>query len=188
MDAKTPTQSRTVLSQVMEIGDANLANNVHGGVIMKLVDSAAGIAAVRHCGGRVVTASMDEMSFIEPVFLGEVVTLYAQVNDVGRTSMEVGVRVEAENARTGDLRHVSSAYLVFVALDAQNEPRPVPPLLPETDNERRRMEEAKIRRQHRLARKEAIVARRAAAGAGMARAKAEEPTPPSTGANGELRE
>ena len=161
MDARTPSQSRTVLSQVMEIGDANLANNVHGGVIMKLVDTAAGIAAVRHCGGRVVTASMDEMSFIEPVFLGEVVTLNAQVNDVGRTSMEIGVRVEAENARTGERRHVSSAYLVFVALDQDGGPRPVPPLAPENDDERRRMEEAKIRRQHRLARKESILARRA---------------------------
>lgn len=160
LEPRTPAQSRTVLSQVMEIGDANLANNVHGGVIMKLVDSAAGIAAVKHCGGRVVTASMDEMSFIAPVYLGEVVTLYAQVNEVGRTSMEVGVRVEAEDARTGDTRHVSSAYLVFVALDAEGNPRPVPPLVPETAEEKRRMEEAKIRRQHRLARKEAIRARR----------------------------
>jgi len=162
LEPRTPSQSRTVLSQVMELGDANLANNVHGGVIMRLVDSAAGIAAVRHCGGRVVTASMDEMSFIEPVYLGEVVTLNAQVNDVGRTSMEVGVRVEAENARTGDRRHVSSAYLVFVALDQDGQPRPVPPLHPETEEEKRRMEEAKIRRRHRLSRKEAILARRAA--------------------------
>jgi uncharacterized protein (TIGR00369 family) len=193
MHPKTPARSRTVLSQVMEIGDANLANNVHGGVIMKLVDTAAGIAAVRHCGGRVVTASMDEMSFIEPVYLGEVVTLYAQVNDVGRTSMEIGVRVEAENARTGDLRHVSSAYLVFVALDQEGQPRPVPPLEPETDEERRRMEEAKIRRQHRLSRKEAIIARRAVSGDPPARPAPELPIaepddPPSDpGGNGHLR-
>ena len=159
-EPKTPSQSTTVLSQVMEIGDSNLANNVHGGVIMKLCDAAAGIAAVKHCGSRVVTAAMDEMSFIEPVFLGEILTLRAQVNDVGRTSMEVGVRVEAENARTGERRHVSSAYLVFVALDREGEPKPVPPLSPETLEEKRRMEEAKIRRQHRLARKEAILARR----------------------------
>jgi uncharacterized protein (TIGR00369 family) len=144
----------------MEIGDSNLAGNVHGGTIMKLVDAAAGIAAVKHCGSRVVTAAMDEMSFIEPVFLGEILTLRAQVNDVGSTSMEVGVRVEAENARTGDKRHVSSAYLVFVALDKQGQPRPVPPLAPGSDEEQRRMEEAKIRRQHRLARKEAILQRR----------------------------
>lgn len=167
LNSKAPSNSRTMLSQVMEVGDANLANNVHGGVIMKLVDTAAGIAAVKHCGGgHVVTASMDEMSFIEPVYLGEVVTLYAQVNDVGRTSMEVGVRVDAENARTGDKRHVSSAYLVFVALDADGNPRPVPPLIPETDEERRRMEEAKIRRQHRLSRKDAIRLRRAGEASG----------------------
>lgn len=160
MEPRSPSQSTTILSQVMELTDANLANNVHGGTIMKLCDAAAGIAAVKHCGARVVTAAMDEMSFIEPVFLGEILTLRAQVNDVGRTSMEVGVRVEAENARTGERRHVSSAYLVFVALDKQGEPRPVPPLVPETVEEKRRMEEAKIRRQHRLARKEAILARR----------------------------
>ena len=115
---------------------------------------------MKHCGSRVVTAAMDEMSFIEPVFLGEILTLRAQVNDVGRTSMEVGVRVEAENVRTGEKRHVSSAYLVFVALDRDGQPKPVPPLAPETVEEKRRMEEAKIRRQHRLARKEAIMARR----------------------------
>lgn len=160
LEPRPPGRSRTVLSEVMEVGDANLTGNVHGGVIMKLVDTAGGIAAVRHCGGRVVTASMDEMSFIEPVYLGEVVTLSAQVNDVGRTSMEVGVRVTAENVRTGERRHVSTAYLVFVALDADGKPLPVPPLVPETPDEKRRMEEAKIRRQHRLARKEAILARR----------------------------
>lgn len=161
-EPKPASRSRTILSEVMEIGDGNLSGNVHGGVIMKLVDTAAGIAAVRHCGGRVVTASMDEMSFIEPVYLGEVVTLLAQVNDVGRTSMEIGVRVEAENARTGERRHVSTAYLVFVALDADGKPRPVPPLQPETPDEKRRMEEAKIRRRHRLARTEAIKLQRQA--------------------------
>jgi uncharacterized protein (TIGR00369 family) len=157
---KTPSESATVLSLQMDVGDANLQGNVHGGVIMRLVDNAAGIAAVRHSGGRVVTAAMDEMSFIEPVFLGEVVTLHAQVNDVGRTSMEVGVRVEAENTRTTERRHVSTAYLVFVALDEHGRPRAVPPLAAQTPDEHRRMEEAKIRRQHRLARKEAITTRR----------------------------
>ena len=160
-ELRHPADSRVHLSQQMEVTDANLTGNVHGGVIMRLVDTAAGLAAAKHSRGRVVTVAMDEMSFIEPVFLGEVVTLSAQVNDVGRTSMEVGVRVEAENARTGDVRHVSSAYLVFVALDAEGKPRPVPRLEPETDEERRRMEDAKIRRKLRIARKEAILARRA---------------------------
>jgi acyl-CoA hydrolase len=163
-EVRRPSDSAITLSQAMGIADANLAGNVHGGVIMRLVDTAAGIAAVKHCRGRVVTVSMDEMSFIEPVYLSDVVTLKAQVNDVGRTSMEVGVRVEAENTVTGERRHVSSAYLVFVALDEEGKPRPVPRLEPETPEERRRMEEAKIRRAHRLARKEAILRRRAERG------------------------
>lgn len=158
--AKVPSDSRVMLSQMMEIADANLAGNVHGGVILKLVDTAAGTAAIKHCGARVVTATMDEMSFLEPVFLGEIVTLQAQVNSVGRTSMEVGVRVEAEAVATGVRRHVSSAYLVFVCLDEEGKPKAVPPLEPQTDEEHRRMEEAVIRRQHRLARKEAIMSRR----------------------------
>lgn len=157
-----PAESRVMLSQAMSITDANLSGNVHGGVVMKLVDTAAGLSAIKHAHGRVVTVSMDEMSFIEPVFLTDVVTLTAQVNDVGRTSMEVGVRVEAENTVTGARRHVSSAYLVFVALDEEGKPRPVPRLEPETDEERRRREEAKIRRTHRIARKAALLARREA--------------------------
>lgn len=160
MQPKVPSASRVILSQVMEIFDANLAGNVHGGVILKLVDTAAGTAAIKHCGARVVTATMDEMSFIEPVFLGEIVTLHAQVNAVGKTSMEVGVRVEAEAVATGVKRHVSSAYLVFVCLDEQGAPQAVPPIDPQTPEERRRMGEAAIRRQHRLARKEAILADR----------------------------
>lgn len=160
MDARTPRQSRVVLAKLMEVEDSNLQDNVHGGVIMRLVDTAAGMSASKHSGGRVVTAAMDEMSFIEPVLLGEIVTVSAQVNDVGRTSMEVGARVTAEDVRSGDIRHVSTAYLVFVALDDEGGPRAVPPLEPEDDHERRRMSEAKIRRKHRLARKEEILARR----------------------------
>lgn len=161
---RTPAQSRVVLARLMELEDSNLQNNVHGGVIMRMVDTAAGMSAAKHSGGRVVTAAMDEMSFIEPVYLGEIVTVRAQVNDVGRTSMEVGTRVEAENVATGEIRHVSTAYLVFVALDADGEPRTVPGLIPETPDEVRRKEEAKIRRAHRLARKDEILARRRARG------------------------
>src|ERR1043166_7819639 len=94
---KAGSASSVVLVQAMELTDANLSGNVHGGGIMRLVDTAAGIAAHKHCGGRVVTVAMDEMSFLEPIFIGDVVTVRAMVNDVGRTSMEVGVRVEAEN-------------------------------------------------------------------------------------------
>ena len=163
-EVRKPSDSAVVLSQAMAITDANLAGNVHGGVIMKLVDTAAGLSAVKHCRSRVVTVAMDEMVFIEPVYLPDVVTLRAQVNDVGRTSMEVGVRVDAENTLSGSKRHVSTAYLVFVALDPDGKPKAVPRLEPETSEEHRRMEEAKIRREHRLARKEAILKRRAAQG------------------------
>ncbi|GAC1418460.1 MAG: hypothetical protein NVSMB57_13090 [Actinomycetota bacterium] len=161
-EARHPSDSSVMLSQAMSITDANLSGNVHGGVVMKLVDTAAGLAAVKHAHGRVVTVSMDEMSFLEPVFLTDVLTLCAQVNDAGRTSMEIGVRVEAENTLTGERRHVSSAYLVFVALDENGKPRQVPRLEPQTDEERSRMEDAKIRRRHRIARKEALASRRSA--------------------------
>ena len=155
------SQSETALVQAMELTDANLSGNVHGGVIMRLVDTAAGISAHKHCGGRVVTVAMDEMSFLEPIFIGDVVTVRAKVNDVGRTSMEVGVRVEAENFVKKRKVHSASAYLVFVALDEQGKPRPVPPLVAETDEERRRQSEAKLRRAARMAHKEAVAAARA---------------------------
>lgn len=140
----------------MGITDANLAGNVHGGVIMHLVDEAAGVAAARHSGGRVVTAAMDEMSFLHPVMLGDLVVLTASVNDAGTTSMEVGVRVEAEKVRTAERVHTSTAYLVFVALDDDGSPRAVPPVAPETPEEHRRQRAAKIRRAARLRRKEEI--------------------------------
>jgi uncharacterized protein (TIGR00369 family) len=159
---RSPASSRVVLNQAMGILEANLAGHVHGGVIMRLVDTAGGYAAIKHCGGRVVTAAMDEMSFIEPVYLGDIVTVKAQVNDVGNTSMEVGCRVEAENVSSGEQRHVSSAYLVFVALDDFGRPCPVPALELQGADDERRAREAKIRRQHRLARKQEILARRAA--------------------------
>ena len=153
---KHPRESGVTLSQVMELADANLLGNVHGGEVMKLIDTAAGIAAGRHAGGPAVTVALDQMSFVNPVHVGDVVVVKAQVNDVGRTSMEVGVRVEAEDLVTGTRTHTSSAYLVFVALDEHLRPRPVPPLVPETDTDRRRQAEAKIRRESRLARAEAI--------------------------------
>jgi acyl-CoA hydrolase len=150
----------------MELTDANLLGNVHGGEIMKMVDTAAGLAAAKHCRCPVVTVAMDEMSFMEPVYVGDVVTVRAMVNDTGRTSLEVGVRVEAEDVRTGRSVHTSSAYLVFVALDENGVPHPVPPVIAETDEERQRQQEAKLRRQARLARKDAILAVRAAKGEG----------------------
>ncbi|MEO7803033.1 MAG: acyl-CoA thioesterase [Actinomycetota bacterium] len=159
--AKTVKDSQIELAQSMGIADANLANRVHGGVIMRLVDTAAGLAAIKHASGAVVTAAIDEMSFIEPVNLGDLVTFRASVNEVGTTSMEVGVRVETENVLTGERVHTSTAYLVFVAVDpVTNRPRPVPGLVAETPDEQRRMREAKLRRQARLARRQAILATR----------------------------
>ena len=154
--------SSVTISQLMELVDANIAGNVHGGTIMKLVDTAAALAAIRHAGGLCVTVTVDELSFLEPVHIGEVVTLRASVNDVGTTSLECGVRVDAENPVTGRKVHASSAYLVFVAIDDEGHPRPVPPLQVETGEERRRQREAKLRREARMAHKEAVKQARAA--------------------------
>jgi glycerophosphoryl diester phosphodiesterase/acyl-CoA hydrolase len=167
--------SRVVMSQIMLPGDANPTGNVHGGAIMKLVDSAAGVCATRHVRGRVVTARIDSMSFLQPVYIGDLVTLTASVNDVGKTSLEVGVLVQSENLVTGEVRHVSSAYLVFVALDEQGRPTTVPPLVAETADERRRMAEAKLRRAHRQRGEEAVRAMRRTA---ESRAKLQAWRPP----------
>jgi len=140
----------------MGVGDANASGDIHGGTIMKLVDEAAGLASVRHSRKRTVTASMDRMSFLVPIKMGQLVTFTATVNAAWHTSMEVGVRVEAENPRTGEVRHASTAYLTFVALDDDGRPTPVPPLMPESAIEERRMREAELRRSHRLAEREAI--------------------------------
>ena len=149
---KTVAASKTVFSQTMLPSDANPFGNVHGGEIMKLIDACGGVAAARHARSRVVTARVDELSFVAPVFVGDLVTARASVNDVGSKSMEVGVRVEAENTLTGAVVHVSSAYLVFVAIDDAGKPIAVPPLIAETDDERRRMAQAKERRARRLRR------------------------------------
>jgi uncharacterized protein (TIGR00369 family) len=158
--------SRVTLTQMMEITDANIAGNVHGGVIMRLVDTAAGLAAIKHAGGLAVTVAIDEMTFLEPIQIGDVVTLRASVNDVGTSSMECGVRVEAMDPVSGRRRHANSAYLVFVAVDDEGQPRPVPPLVVQGEDERRRRREAKLRREARLAHKEAVKASRAAEASG----------------------
>jgi acyl-CoA hydrolase len=141
----------------MGIGDANLAGLVHGGVVMKMCDEAAAIAAIRHCGRRIVTAGVDRMTFVEPVNTGELLSCLATVNAAWRTSMEVGVRVEAENPRTGGRRHTSTAYLTMVALDDQGKPIQVPPLVAESEPERRRQREAELRRANRLAERDQIL-------------------------------
>ena len=148
---KTVSESQVEMAQAMFPVDANQAGNVHGGSIMKLIDTAAGIAAHRHCRTNVVTASMDRLDFHAPVFVGELVVLRAAINYVGTTSMEVGVRVEAENLMTGEMRHTNSAYLTMVSLDENRKPKPVPPIVPESDDEKRRFEEGNIRAQQRKA-------------------------------------
>ncbi|MDP9609550.1 acyl-CoA hydrolase [Streptomyces demainii] len=157
LPGKPTSASRTTLSHIMTGSDTNLLGTVHGGVIMKLVDDAAGAVAGRHSEGPAVTASMDEMAFLEPVRVGDLVHVKAQVNWTGRSSMEIGVRVLAERwNESTPATQVGSAYLVFAAVDADGKPRPVPPVIPETERDKRRYQEAEIRRTHRLARRRAI--------------------------------
>lgn len=150
MQAKKISETSTVMVLPMTPQDANAAGNVHGGVIMKLIDEVGGIVAVRHARSNVVTASVDKIDFIHPVLIGDVVTLRASLNLVGRTSMEVGVRVEAENPLTGEIRHTASAFLTYVALDKNGSPTEVSPLILETEEDKRRNREAQARREARL--------------------------------------
>jgi acyl-CoA hydrolase len=154
----TPSYARVSLAIITANREANLLGNVHGGEIMKLADSTAGAVAQRHSGGPAVTAALDEMAFLHPVHVGDIVRTVGQVNWAGRTSMEIGVRVEAEPWNEAGSRplHVASAYLVFVAIDEEGRPREIPALEPGDDTERRRLREAMIRRDHRLAKKREI--------------------------------
>lgn len=152
-----PTErSKVTLARVMGVMDANNYGDVHGGVIMRSVDEAGAVAAVRHSNGPAVTAFMDQMAFLEPVKLGDLLTTRAQVNWSGRTSMEVGIRVTVQRMGLEGEVHVATAHLVFVAIDAQGRPRPVPPVQPETEHDRLRFQEAQIRRTSRLERRAAI--------------------------------
>jgi len=160
MDPKPPADSRATLVRWMGIEDANTGGLVHGGVVMKLCDEVAAIAAIRHSGHRAVTAAMDRMTFIAPVKVAELMTFKSTVNAAWNTSMEVGVRVEAEDPRTGEARHTSTAYLTMVALDDAGEPTTVPPLAAESPTELRRQREAELRRRNRLAEREEILKQR----------------------------
>jgi acyl-CoA hydrolase len=146
LDPRPVRGSEVTLIRHMTQLDANSLGNVHGGVIMREVDNAAGTAATRHAGTACVTASIDELSFVAPVHVGDLLVVKAKVNAVGETSLEVGVRVEAAPARGGDRRHTTSAYLVFVAIDDHERPVRVPAIVCETDEERRRAAQAEIRR------------------------------------------
>jgi acyl-CoA hydrolase len=145
------SQTNVILSSLMMPADANFMGNIHGGVIMKLIDEAAGTCAFQFCRTRVVTAAIDRIDFHYPVQVGNLIILKANMNYAGTSSMEVGVRVDAEDLTTGIITHCASAYLVFVALDDDQKPIPVPALVPQTDDQRRWQRQAEERRAKRLA-------------------------------------
>ena len=150
MQGKRVSETRVIMVQPMSPQEANTAGNVQGGVIMKLIDLAGDIVAQRHARTNAVTASVDRIDFLHPVYIGDVLFLKASLNLVGRTSMEVGVRVESENPMTGEIRHTASAFLTYVALDKSGRPVEVPPLILETAEDGRRNEDAQARREVRL--------------------------------------
>jgi uncharacterized protein (TIGR00369 family) len=145
--------SRVTLSQLMHPEHANLLGNVHGGWIMKLVDEAGALACMRHAQKKVVTVAIDSMIFREPIRIGDLIILNAEVTYTGRTSMEAEVQVLAENPVTGERTHTNTAYLVYVALDDNGKPTRVPPVKAETEDEKRKMTEALERQAHRLQKK-----------------------------------
>ena len=149
----TMRASRVTLSQLMHLEHANLLGNVHGGWVMKLADEAGALACMRHARQKVVTVAIDSMTFRQPIKLGDLVILNAEVTYTGHTSMEVEVQVVAENPLSGERTHTNTAYLVYVALDDEGRPTSVPPLQAETEEEKQRMQQAQERQQRRLKRK-----------------------------------
>ena len=150
---KTIRASRISIAQLMQPEHANHHGNVHGGWIMKLVDEAGALACMRHAQNRVVTVAVDSLVFREPIKIGDLIILDAEVTYAGRTSMEAEVQVISENPITGERKHTNTAYLVYVALDDENKPSSVPELILETDEERQRMEQAKKRQAYRISHK-----------------------------------
>ncbi|OLC45038.1 MAG: acyl-CoA thioesterase [Gemmatimonadetes bacterium] len=150
MKGRHPRDSETVMSELMMPQHANIMGNVFGGVVLALVDRVAAVAAIRHSHRQCVTVSVDKVDFREPIHVGELLTAYARVNFAGKTSMEVGVKVLSENPLTGEKRHTNSCYLTYVALDDNRVPTEVPPILPETPDEKRRYDRAAQRRASRV--------------------------------------
>lgn len=147
---KTIRASRVTLSQLMHLEHANLLGNVHGGWVMKLADEAGALACMRHAQKKVVTVAIDSMTFRQPIKLGDLVILRAEVTYTGRTSMEATVEVHAENPVTGEQTHTNTAYMVYVALDDEGRPTSVPPLKAETEEDKKKMEQAQVRQERRL--------------------------------------
>lgn len=150
---KPISASRITLSQLMHPEHANLLGNVHGGWIMKLVDEAGALSCMRHAQRKVVTVTIDSMDFHQPIRIGDLVILNAEVSYTGRTSMEATVEVHAENPVTGEQTHTNTAYLVYVALDDAGRPTPVPPLQADTEEEKQKLEQGQVRQQQRLQRR-----------------------------------
>ena len=153
LKGKSMTASKISIAQLMQPDHDNNLGNVHGGWIMKLVDEAGALACMRHAQRRVVTVAIDQMVFRQPIRIGDLVILNAEVTYAGRTSMEAEVQVTAENPVTGERTHTNTAYLVYVAMDEQGQAVPVPALFAETDEEKQRMQQARARQQHRLSQK-----------------------------------
>lgn len=148
--AKPMSASRISIAQLMQPEHANNLGNVHGGWVMKLVDEAGALACMRHAQRRVVTVAIDQMVFRQPIRIGDLVILNAEVTYAGRTSLEAEVQVTAENPVTGERTHTNTAYLVYVALDKKGQPASVPALFAETDVEKMRMQQARARQKYRL--------------------------------------
>jgi uncharacterized protein (TIGR00369 family) len=153
MEVKHVSDSQVTLSQLMQPEHVNVLGNVHGGVLMKLMDEAGGLCAARHARRPTVTVTVDTITFLEPIHIGELVTFDAHLTFVSRSAMEVEVCVEAEEILTGKRRLTNRAYVVYVALGDDGRPVEVPPLLPTTEDERRRWEQGRERQSERLARK-----------------------------------
>jgi uncharacterized protein (TIGR00369 family) len=153
LKAKPISASQISIAQLMQPEHANNLGNVHGGWIMKLVDEAGALACMRHAQRRVVTVAIDQMVFRQPIRIGDLVILNAEVSYTGRTSMEAEVQVTAEDPVTGEQTHTNTAYLVYVALDREGQPAPVPPLFAETEEEKERLQQAKERQKRRLSQK-----------------------------------
>ena len=151
MQGKTVAESEVALSHTPMPNETNIAGAFHGGDLLKLIDNAGGMAAWRHARNQVVTVSLEQMSFLVPVHIGQLLTLRASVNRVGRTSIDVGVRVEAEDLNSGDTKHVASCYLTYVSVDKNGRPVPVPPLVISNEEEERRLFKAEARQAHRKA-------------------------------------
>ena len=150
MQGRHPEESEAIMAELMMPQHANIMGNVFGGVILALVDRVAAVCAIRHARRQCVTVSVDKVDFREPIHVGELITAFARVNFAGKTSMEVGVKIIAENVLTGEKRHTNSCYVTYVALDDKGRPTEVPPIVPVTADEKRRFERAAKRRAARV--------------------------------------